>query len=152
IEQLGGHLVASLSRRGLIDRLSDMDHLLFENVLAVFYHRAHVDIVREQLQEELGMMVDYDILEDGLVVRGVGTDADVVYDLNTRITRNLRPRALGPASERPPKLHSERVLFRQQRIRFSDWEEAWRASTNPEMRPPRLTRGASLLGQSFFRV
>lgn len=152
IEQLGGHLVASLSRRGFIDRLSDVDHLLFENVLAVFYHRAHIDIVREQLQEELGMMVDYDILDDGLVVRGVGTGADVVYDLNTRITRNLRPRALGPAPEKPPKLRSDRLLFRQQRIRFSDWEEAWRASTNPEGSPPRLTRGASLLGEPTFRV
>ncbi len=150
IEQLGGLLVASLSRRGFVDVLTEEKRLLFENVLAVFYHRAHIDIVREQLQEELGIMVDYDILEEGLIVRGAGAEGDLVYDLNPRLVRDLKPRCIGPKPETTPKIRSDRLLFRQQRVSFSDWEEAWRASMT-EGAPERLTKGASLLGQSLFR-
>jgi hypothetical protein len=68
IEQLGDKIVASISAPGFVAHLDDEHRILFENALAVFYQRAQVQLVREQLEAELGSLAHYDIADEGLVV------------------------------------------------------------------------------------
>jgi hypothetical protein len=148
IEQLGGYLVASLSRRGFVDALGDNERLLLENVLCVFYHRAHVDLVREQIQAELGPLSHYEVLDEGLVVRSGAVRGDLVYPLQTRLKKAIKPRVIGDELESLPSLRSERLLYKQQPVAFLDWEAAWGAAVREREPLPRLTLGSSLLGRT----
>jgi len=147
VEQLAGYLVASLSRRGCVDELPDEENLIFENALAVFYHRAHIDLVREQIEAEFGAGAHYDVLEEGLVVHPFQGDTELVFDLDTRIRKKLKPRIYGQKPQEPQWIWSENVLYRQQRISFEDWEDAWRSAEQSEEILLRLTAKASLVGE-----
>jgi hypothetical protein len=155
LEQLGGWLVASLSRRDLLTQLSRRERLLFENALAVFYQRARVDLVREQIEAELAGVVEGvcqgrgDPLEYAIDARGFTVylpHQQLVFNLTTRFRKNLAPKVIGAKSPAAPKIRSEGLLLSQQRIRFEDWEDAWRCADEPDVDVPRLTSGASLLG------
>ena len=144
LEQLGGVIVASLSEPGFIAALDPEESAVFENALAVFYHRAQVELVREQVESDLPDSVRYQVAERELVV-WPGDDYEHVakYRLVAHRARALKPRDRGAL--RLPVLDSERVLYSRQRILWSAWEEAWGASARGSGQVPRLLRGPSLL-------
>ncbi len=161
IEQLGGRLVASLSRKALLEELSKEQLVIFENVLAVFYHRAQIDLVREQLEEELqshpalegigAASWDYEVQEQGLVVRLEDDELEFVFDLDTYFRKKLKPKVVRARAKKKlgqlPRLDSSRILYQQQRVAFEEWERAWHAASEPDVELPRLLLGARLLGR-----
>lgn len=144
LEQLGGLLVASLSEPGFVAALDAEESVLFENALAVFYHRAQVELVREQVESELPDTVRYQVAERELVVwSGDDYERVATYPLVAHRPRALRPRVQGALQL--PALDSERVLYSRQRILWSAWEDAWAAAAAGNGRVPRLLLGPSLL-------
>ena len=144
MEQLGDRIVASISIPGFLARLDDEHRILFENALAVFYQRAQVQLVREQLEAELGSRAHYDIADEGLVVwPEPGYELEVVYRLGAYRPKALKPKPFSRATSLV--LDSRRVLFSHQQISWSAWEAIWRAYENPTEPVRRLLLGPSLL-------
>jgi hypothetical protein len=46
-------IVAAIPQPGFVSQLGKEEAGTFENALAVFYHRAEVDLVREQIEHEI---------------------------------------------------------------------------------------------------
>lgn len=146
LEQLGGLIVAGLPKAGFIAELDPAQALLFENALAVFYHRAEVDIVREQLESELGDRAHFDIVDEGLVVwPGEGYETEGLYKLRAYRPRMMRPKIQGRPSSDLPVLDSRKILYSHQRIPWVAWEGAWTAASQAQGDVPRLLMGPSLL-------
>lgn len=147
LEQLGDRIVAGISAPGFLAALDATHQLLFENALAVFYHRAEVRIVREQVESELGSEAHYDVVENGLVVwPEPGQQLERVYPLDP-----YRPRALKPKPWRGDAaqvLDSRRVIYSHQIISWSAWEKLWDEYANPAAPVRRLLAGPSLLPSS----
>jgi hypothetical protein len=147
LEQLGGRIVAGMAKPGFVTELSKDQALLFENALAVFYHRCEIDLVREQIEAELGGAAQYDVNEDGLCVWPDDSyQTELVYDLDAQRPRSLIPAVQGARLARPARvLDSRRIVFHQQTISWAAWENAW-AAANHETEPiPRILLGPSLL-------
>lgn len=145
IELVGGRIIAEFSEAGLVGELDAHSAQVFENVLAVFYHRAQIDLVREQLEGELPAMTRYQVVEGGILLwSGDDYDGGVTYDLKPSRSRRLRPRRRPRHSPLPQELDARRILYSRQRIPWVQWEDAWRAAGG-DGPVPRLLQGASLL-------
>jgi hypothetical protein len=127
-EEQSGWLLGRVARRGWLERLDFEQRIALSNVLAGVYKSAGVDLVREQVEAELGPRPPaYDIARAGLVVwPGRDYDRELVYDLAAPEATALR--AVGPdgqsASDLPP-LDPKRVLYRKQPITWAAWVETW---------------------------
>lgn len=151
-EQLGGHIVASCSRAGFLAELEPAHAGVVDNALAVFYHRAGVEVVREQVTHELARS-DYDVLGDDIVIYGASGEVQLTYPIDVRWPRRLKPRVRGerPALA-PPRLDARRALFAHQPIAWEAWESSWRpASPGSNQEPRRLISGPSLLPEAAER-
>jgi hypothetical protein len=149
-EQLGGRMLASMPSPGFVAKLDGERALLFENVLAVFYHRAEVDLVREQIARELGAGAEYELGDEGLLVFvGDRHQTELRYRLDVYRPRKLLPRlqrSEGAAEVELRSIDSARILYSQQRIRRVEWYRAWLAATGAEGAIPRVLPGTSPLG------
>jgi hypothetical protein len=141
LEEQSGRLVASIPTPGFAATLDDDGRATLEAALAGLYTMAAVDLVREQLQAELGRGVAYDVADAGLVVwPGEAYETEVVYDLDAAGT--LSPTVHGKAPASPPKtLDANRLVFARQPISWDAWVSAWR---DTETRAP-VVSGSSLL-------
>jgi hypothetical protein len=135
-----------MRRPGFVVELSAEQATIFENALAVFYHRAEVELVREQIQHELGERTEYEVAEEGLVVSPEDShEGELTYRLDVYRRRPLVPRGQGIAAGAARVLDSQRILFGQQRILWQAYDEAWLAAGKPDVAVPRLLSGPSLL-------
>jgi hypothetical protein len=147
-EEQSGFLVASIPKAGFLDAVSGEATLIAENAIAGLYHLAGVDLVREQLEWALKGDLHYDISDEGLVVwPGEGYRTEVVYGLDPDgHGSTVQPVLRGEPPARPPQSLDERsILYRTQKITWSEWVKAWGASQTEKEAIPRLSRGVSIL-------
>lgn len=142
IEQLGGHLVAGCSRPGYLPRLGPSQALLFDNALAVFYHRAHVDLVREQLAAT--MPGEYRVDSEGIRVSVPDSSVVLSYPIDVRWPRQLKPRVSGGRMKAPPRLDARAYLYAHQPVLWDAWQATWQVGAS-KSEPTPLLHGASLL-------
>jgi hypothetical protein len=125
-EEQSGWILASLARApSWIDALDAEGRAVLEAALGGLYARADVQLVREQIEAELGADVPYDIADEGLVVwPGPGYGTEVVYDLGARAT--MRPAVRGEPPARPPaELAAARVRFARELVSWEAWVAVW---------------------------
>jgi hypothetical protein len=131
LEEQSGRLVASVPTPGFSAQLDDDARATLEAALAGVYTMAAVDLVREQVQAELGRGVAYDVADEGLVVwPGDGYATEVVYNLDH--TGTLEGTVRGKAPEVAPKtLDAHRLVFARQPISWDAWVSAWKTDAAP---------------------
>jgi hypothetical protein len=157
IDEQSGQLVAGIADAGFVTRLGERDAVasrLFENALAGLYQRAEVDLVREQIEAELGENAHYDISDEGLVVwPGPDFRTEIVYRLHRKVGTSLAPRVRGEAPAEPPRvLDIRRLLYRSQPISWLSWVGAWEAAAHPSAEVPRLLQGATILPRTAAKA
>jgi hypothetical protein len=138
-EEQSGWLVAGVAGAGWAAALDAGERVVVENALAGLYHRAGVDLVREQIEAALPPTARYDIADEGLVVWPPGFATEIVYDLSSQrstIAAKVRGEATAEAA---PALDRASLRFREQGLRWTDWVAAWSGA------PSRVVKGASLL-------
>jgi hypothetical protein len=136
-EEQSGWLLAGVAHAGWAGALEGEERVIFENALGGLYHRAAVDLVREQIAAALPETSRYDIADEGLVVWPGGFATELVYDLS-KPTLTAHVRGDLPADP-PPAIDRSSILFREHGIRWADWVDAWSGA------PKRIVVGASLL-------
>jgi hypothetical protein len=156
IEEQSGMIVAGFVEGGFVHDLalrSPEATVLFENALAGLYQRAEVDLVREQIEAELGPAVAYDIADGALVVwPGEDYRTELVYRLG-KSGQTVAPEVSGAPSTMPVRvLDTRNIFFRDQAIGWLAWVSAWSAAAHPEAPIPRLLRGTSILPQAHGRT
>jgi hypothetical protein len=130
-----------------VAELTDEALLLFENALAGLYHRADVDLVREQIEAELGDGVHYDIADEGLIVwPGRDYRTELVYPIGGRRRGTLPPKVRGADPAEPPVvLDTQQLMFSAQSISWVAWVAAWTTADHETAPLGRLVQGASIL-------
>lgn len=149
-EQTAGLIIAGMPSPGfvgMLQRLSKEQTTLFENALAGFYQQAEVDLVREQIQAELGVSTHYELAEDGLITWPDSSyRTEFVYRVDVRKPKTLAPKIKGVRPSMPAKtLDTRRILFRHQTISRLSWTSAWVAAQDTVADIPRLLSGSSIL-------
>jgi hypothetical protein len=139
-EEQSGWLLAGVAEPGWIAALAGEERVLFENALAGLYHRAGVELVREQIEAALPATTRYDIADEGLVIWPAGWSTELVYDLDQKPTLRARVRGEPPA-EAPPVLDRGALFFAEQPIPWKTWVEAWSGTAGSA----RVVKGASIL-------
>ncbi len=152
IEEQSGYVVAGIASPGFLPELSRRSELglrLFENALAGFYQRAEVDLVREQLEAELGPTAHYDLTDEGLLVwPGSDYRTELLYRIDAQQTV-LAPDVRGEPLDVPLRvLDPRRMFYRDQSISWLAWVTAWSAAEHPSADVPRLLGGVSLIPSS----
>ncbi|HZO14834.1 MAG TPA: hypothetical protein VFB62_16280, partial [Polyangiaceae bacterium] len=147
-EEQSGYIVAGIAEPGFLQQLlpDPLATLLFENALAGLYHRAQVDLVREQIEKELGG-AHYDIADEGLIVwPGRDYQTELVYPIGGRRRAKLPPRVRGVQPTEPPRvLDTRELLFSAQAISWNAWVGAWTASDQESADVSRLVQGSTLM-------
>jgi len=122
-EEQSGWLLGSVAQRGWIAKLDEEQLTVLENGLDGFYKLAAVDMVRERIEAELapdGDAPPYDVADEGIVVWPDGTyKTEVVHRVTSRFS------------------------FRDVRIEWKTWAEAWGAVAKGRAR--RILSGPSIL-------
>jgi hypothetical protein len=149
IEEQSGMIVAGFTNAGFLGALaahSPDAAVLFENALAGWYQRAEVDLVREQVEAELGTDVAYDIADSAIVVwPGADYRTELTYRLG-KSGQSVAPEVKGAPSPLPVRvLDTRNIFFREQAIGWLAWVSAWSAAAHPQAPIPRLLRGTSIL-------
>ena len=149
-EQQAGHIVAGMPEPGFVNVLqgrSPQASVLLENALAGFYARAEVDLVREQIEGELGEGCHYSVGEEGLTVwPGRDYRTELLYRIDAKRPKTLAPQVKGEATRQPPRvLDTRRILYRHQTVSWLAWVSAWVAAESEDTELPRLLTGTSLL-------
>jgi hypothetical protein len=143
-EEQSGWLCAGVARAGWASTLQGNDRVLFENALGGLYHRAGVDLVRQQIEAVLPPAATYDIADEGLVVWLAGFATEIVYPLDAAaiLQTSLQPTVRGaPAPEPPSPIDRAAIMFRDHALAWTEWVEVWGGA------PHRVIKGASLLPQ-----
>lgn len=149
-EEQSGLLLASVSRAGFIDKLPEESdgRRLLEDALAGLYQLAGVDLVRQQIEDALGKDTPYDIADEGIVAwPGHDYRTEIIYPIKDlegapKITPSVRG---APPASPPVELTAERLIFRLQRVAWTNWVQAWSAAEQPGVPLPRLVSAASIL-------
>jgi hypothetical protein len=153
-EEQSGWIMASIERDAGPSWLGALDaegRRTVEAALCGLYAIAGVQLVREQIEGELGAETPYDIADEGLVVWPGGRyETEIVYDLRGGAV--LRPTARGAAPEAPPaELQARQIRFCDHPMRWKTWVDAWREEPGAELLqgarlsllPPNLPRAAA---------
>jgi hypothetical protein len=144
-EEQSGWLVACVAELGFAGTLEGAPRVLFENALAGLYHRAGVELVREQIEAALPAGATYDVADEGLVVWRAGRATEHVYDLDRKPLLEAQARG-APGSDPPgdpaPPIERSAILFAEHPIAWTAWVDAWSDAAGE---PRRLVAGASLL-------
>lgn len=119
-------LLAGVHRRGWLDRLEVRAWRTLDNALAGFYALAGVDLVREQLDAELGKRVQhYRIVDDGLeVMAGREAPLPLFYPLAADPPRPLDA-SLADAALVADAPEPEELIFARTPITWSHWVVVW---------------------------
>jgi len=149
-EQQAGTILAGIPSPGFVGVLQQRSRsctLMFENALAGFYQRAEVDLVREQIEAELGEGTHYEVGDEGLSCwPGRDYRTELVYRVDARRPRALAPKVKGVKPAKPPRaLDTRRILYRHQTISWLAWVSAWVASDDDTVDVPRLLTGTPIL-------
>jgi hypothetical protein len=149
-EEQAGYVVAGLPQGGFVAVLAERSPFaarLFENALAGLYALAEVDLVREQLEAELGEGTHYDIADEGIVVwPGVDYETELVYRIDGAEGRAVDAEIRGEEPDEPPRvLDTRRMFYRDQGVSWLAWVAAWSAAAHETSDVPRVMRGVSLL-------
>jgi hypothetical protein len=128
---LSGWLLAGIERLGWLAALEPGDIQLVSQALAGLYKMSGVDLVREQIQSQIGADTHFDLCEAGLVLWPVGDPARrVVYRL--RDSDPLVPHAIEPGSIAfGPVLQQQKLMFGKNEISWSRWLETWSLADVP---------------------
>jgi hypothetical protein len=149
-EQNSGVILAGMPSPGFVGVLQQSSRsctLMFENALAGLYQRAEVDLVREQIEAELGEGTHYEVGDEGLTTwPGRDYRTELVYRIDVRRPKALAPKVKGAKPAKPPRaLDTRRILFRHQTISWLSWVSAWVATEDESVDIPRLLTGTSIL-------
>ena len=134
-QEQSGWLVASLAKRGWLDRLGRQDRDTFAMALTGTYRLGSVDLVREQIESAFdGTVPPYDITHTGLTVwPGGAWDVEITYDLHRDgVVRPSPTLAASRANLHP--FDAREIRFSQGDILWTDWETIW--DTASESTPP----------------
>jgi hypothetical protein len=128
---LSGWLLAGIERVGWLAALEPGDMQLVSQALAGLYKMSGVDLVREQIQSQIGADTHFDLCEAGLVLWTAGDSARrVVYSL--RGPDPLVPHAIEPGSIAfGPVLQQQKIMFSKNEISWSRWLETWSLAEGP---------------------
>ncbi|MBI5481596.1 MAG: hypothetical protein HY906_22255, partial [Deltaproteobacteria bacterium] len=137
LEAQSGWIVASLERDSgpsWVGALDAEGRRVLDAALYGLYLQAGVQLVREQMEKELGPDTPYDIADEGLVVwPGARYETEVVYDLRQGAVLRPAIRGAAPAAP-PPELEARRIRFCDHPMHWSAWVDAWRAEPGRELR------------------
>jgi hypothetical protein len=139
-----GWLVAGVHEAGWLTRLTGPQRAVLATALAGLYKRAGVDLTREQIAAALGpAAARYHVTSCGLVVwPDEDGRAEAVYPLRDGVL--CRPRVTaGTAVDLRPQA-SERLLFRETPVLWSQWVAAWQRDQADEG-APEVPAGAGIL-------
>ncbi|HEX3657972.1 MAG TPA: hypothetical protein VHV55_19440 [Pirellulales bacterium] len=136
---LSGWLLAGIERVGWLAALEPGDMQLVSQALAGLYKMSGVDLVREQIQSQIGADTHFDLCEAGLVLWPAGDSSRrVVYSL--RDPDPLVPHAIEPGSIAfGPVLQQQKILFGKNEISWSRWLETWSLADAPADLPSAAT-------------
>lgn len=127
-----GWLVAGILEPGWTTMLSTDQQTVLTTALAGLYHQAAVDLVREQIEKELGTPPHpYDVAESGLIVWPTRSfDAEVVFPLTDRPLIAPRPRAVARTANLSP-LPAGALVFEEHPLTWEVWRDFWDAEQRP---------------------
>jgi hypothetical protein len=125
-EQQGGRLLAHIARPGWLPRLSADQTAVFVTALLGCYHKAGVNLVREQIEAALAPACPpYDLDHEALAVwPSGGFDVEVKYDLSEAPLLHPHGPEGGPAAALPI-LAANQIIFDNQAITWEDWVAGW---------------------------
>ena len=136
LQEQSGWLVATISAHGWLNHTTpEMQHS-FETALRGCYHKAGVDLVREQLVRQLIGSHPYDISAEGLVIWPERRfDQEILVDLHRR--HQIRPVPVSKAAAyglRP--LTRDAIVFSERPTLWIDWKQVWATPTESESSRP----------------
>jgi hypothetical protein len=143
-EQQGGRLLAHIARPGWLAHLSPDQTAVFVTALLGCYHKAGVDLVREQIEAAFApACLPYELDHEALRLwPGSDFDVEVRYDLGEEPL--LHPRgADGRPAAALPILATRQIIFSGQAVTWEDWVAAWdrdqSGAGDPQAMLPRLS-------------
>jgi hypothetical protein len=124
-EEQAGKLLAHVADPGWLPLLSGDDRAVLTTALLGLYHKAGVDMVREQIDALLSSHPSYDIDNDGLVLwPDDGDDTEVIYDFSEEPVIHPRLKT-GRMPEHLPFLPVAQLFFNKQPLAWKAWVAAW---------------------------
>jgi hypothetical protein len=141
-EEDAGRMVAGVWRTGWATTLSEPQRNVLAGLLVGFYRIGGVDLVREQIEVELGPRASpYNVTEAGLtLLPGTTRQTTVIYDLDEVPT--IVPRPEGPpngsASPDYPPVKAVSLVFNRTRTLWREWVDAWSRDDAREVFPALL--------------
>jgi hypothetical protein len=125
-DSLRGWLVAGVTERGWLPKLTSGQRQTLAAALAGLYKMAGVHLTREQVEESMGpARVAFDINSKGLQVwKAPDYAATAVYDLDAGPV--LEPQsANGHPLAELPAVDTDRLLFSNVPLSWQDWVRTW---------------------------
>jgi hypothetical protein len=117
--------------------------------LTGFYKMAGIELALQQIDVVLEPhLIDYDVIEPGLLVRPSGGGA-AVYDL--RQSPTIAPRTESPSFARLPEFDREQLVFAASPVAWEMWVEVWDRDQSGGRHLPQLVIGAHLLPETAGR-
>lgn len=144
-----GWLIAGMLEPGWVRELTPGQQQVLAVALAGLYHQSAVDLVRQQIESQLGSPPHpYDIAEAGLIVWPTRSyDAEVTYNLEDRPLVTPRPRSVARVAGLEPRATGA-LVFKEHPLSWEQWREFWEAElTHPEVPPSPLDPGLMLIGR-----
>lgn len=144
VEQ-SGWLAASMVAPGWTKRLTGDEQSVLAAALAGLYHLAGVELVREQIEPQLGSTPHpYDIGETGLIVWPTRSfETEIHYALSERPLLTPRPRSAARAAHLEP-VPAGRMIFSEHPITWEVWQWYWTNEASTAC-PPALLPEVTLL-------
>ncbi len=141
-----GWLIAGVQEAGWSRELTPDECTVLATALAGLYHQAAVDLVREQIESELGRPAHpYDIAEAGLIVWPTRSyDVEVHFPLDDRPLIAPRPRSVARLANLNP-LPAGALIFTEHPVSWTDWVEFWDREQSAEQPPAGLLVDVTLL-------
>jgi hypothetical protein len=133
--EISGWLLAGIQRVGWLATLDPADLQTASQALAGLYKMSGVDLVREQIQSQIGAETHFDLCEAGLVLWPEGDPRRrVVYEL--RAADPLVPHPTEPGSIAfGPVLQQHKLIFGKNEIPWARWLETWSLADAPPGEP-----------------
>jgi hypothetical protein len=144
-----GWLMASIPEPGWTRRLTFDQKTVLSTALAGLYQLGAVQLVREQIEAQLGTSpLPFDIADTGLVVWPSRTyDSEVTYSLHDRPLLTPRPRSVARAAGLEPSAAAE-WLFTEHPVDWDRWRTFWIAEAEDLACPGALLPRVAVLRNS----
>ena len=124
-QEQSGWLVATVASQSWLKYANPDQFHSFETALRGFYHKAGVELVREQMERQLVGPHPYDIASEGLTIWPERRfDDEIVCDLHRR--HQIRPVPAARAADYSlPPVSRELVVFSESKLPWAEWQELW---------------------------